>query len=56
METPPTELEKLLQESDSSDYYEEEAEEYLQKQNIQVTSHNRRALYTKAWNTGWRPN
>jgi hypothetical protein len=56
MNKPPAKLEELLQESDSSDYYEEEAQEYLEEKTIPITSHNRSALYTQAWRAGWRPN
>ena len=48
-------LNDLLATADSTDYYEEEAQEYLEDQGIPIISHSRTALYTQAWEAGWRP-
>lgn len=48
-------LADILETSSSSDYYEEEAQEYLEDQGLRVQSHSREALYRKAWKAGWRP-
>jgi hypothetical protein len=48
-------LDDLLAHADSSDYYEEEAQEYLEDNHIPITSHDRKTLYIQAWKAGWRP-
>lgn len=51
----PLSLEDLLKSCSSSDYYEEEAQEYLEDKDITLNSHSRESLYRQAWKAGWRP-
>ena len=54
--TPPAmTLQDLMDSSDSDDYYEEDAIEYLWEKGVQLTSHSRRLMYLRAWANGWRP-
>jgi hypothetical protein len=48
-------LQYLLDHSDHSDFYEEEAEDYLADKGIKVPTMFRRAIYKLAWANGWRP-
>jgi hypothetical protein len=48
-------LQYLLNTSDDSDFYEEEAEDYLNDKGIKLPSMFRRTLYKLAWENGWRP-
>jgi hypothetical protein len=55
MATLPRTLDQLLAESVTSDFWEEDAIEYLEDRRIAPVSHSRRAILTQAWNRGWRP-
>ena len=48
-------LQDLMDSSDTDDYYEEDAIEYLWEKGVQLTSHSRRLMYLRAWSHGWRP-
>jgi len=48
-------LDDILKTSPSSDYYEEDAQDYLEENQIPLKSHNRNAIYRQAWKAGWRP-
>jgi len=48
-------LQYLLNTSDDSDFYEEEAEDYLADKGIKLPSMSRRTIYKLAWENGWRP-
>jgi hypothetical protein len=48
-------LQYLLNTAYDSDFFEEEAEDYLADKGIRVPTMNRLALYKLAWRNGWRP-
>lgn len=48
-------LQYLLNTTDNSDLYEEEAEDYLADKGISLPSMSRAAIYKLAWRNGWRP-
>ena len=49
-------LESLLKEAVTSDYWEEDALEYLEDRSIVPCSHSRASILSQAWQRGWRPN
>lgn len=48
-------LKQLLKDSITSDYWEEDAEDFLSKKGIKLPSMFRETIYKVAWKTGWRP-
>jgi hypothetical protein len=48
-------LQYLLNTADNSDFYEEEAEDFLSDKKINIPSMSRTAIYKLAWRNGWRP-
>lgn len=48
-------LQDLMDSSDSDDYYEEDATDYLWAKGVELTSHSRRLMYLRAWAHGWHP-
>ena len=48
-------LQYLLDSTDYTDFYEEEAEDYLNDKGIKLPSMSRRTIYKLAWENGWRP-
>ena len=48
-------LQYLLASADHSDFYEEEAEDFLSDKGIILPSMSRKFIYKLAWRNGWRP-
>lgn len=48
-------LQYLLNTTDDSDFYEEEAEDFLSDKGIRLPSMSRTVIYKLAWRNGWRP-
>lgn len=48
-------LQTLIAVSVQSDVFEEDAEDFLNDNNIHYHSHSRQYLVTVAFNNGWRP-
>ena len=48
-------LQYLLNTAYDTDFYEEEAEDYLSDKRIICPSMSRTTLYKLAWRNGWRP-
>ena len=48
-------LQYLLNTADDSDFYEEEAEDFLSDKGIRLPSMSRTVIYKLAWRNGWRP-
>ena len=48
-------LQYLLNTAYDSDFYEEEAEDFLSDKGIILPSMSRAAIYKLAWRNGWRP-
>ena len=48
-------LQYLLNNADNSDFYEEEAEDFLADKGIILPSMSRTVIYKLAWRNGWRP-
>ena len=48
-------LQSLLAVSVQSDVFEEDAQDFLEDNQIEYVSHSRQYLITRAFNHGWRP-
>jgi hypothetical protein len=55
LHTTDMSLRYLLRNANNSDFYEEEAEDYLSDKGIRVPSMSRTTIYKLAWRNGWRP-
>lgn len=48
-------LQYLLNTADDSDFYEEDAEDFLSDKGIRLPSMSRTVIYKLAWRNGWKP-
>ena len=48
-------LQYLIDTAYDTDFYEEEAEDYLADKGVKIPTMSRRTLYKLAWANGWRP-
>lgn len=53
--TDQEQLQLLLDQAETDDLYEEEAQEFILERGIKYLSHSRKYLINLAFNNGWRP-
>jgi hypothetical protein len=51
----PITLEQLLRWSETTDYWEEPALDFLADRRMEPVSHSRRLIIQQAWKAGWAP-